>query len=69
MFLSVLETDSDMHVDSGVDTTHAVMGVACLKAEGKSVFCVSFGGRGMQLCSRMDRYSYVQREKIPRMQQ
>jgi hypothetical protein len=27
MFLSVLETNSNMHVDSGVDTTHAVKGV------------------------------------------
>jgi hypothetical protein len=27
MFLSVSETDSDMHVDSGVDITHVVKGV------------------------------------------
>jgi hypothetical protein len=27
MFLSVSETDSDMHVDSGVHTTHVVKGV------------------------------------------
>jgi hypothetical protein len=30
MFLSVSETDSDMHVDSGVDTTHAVKGVGTM---------------------------------------
>jgi hypothetical protein len=31
MFLSVLETGSDLHVRSGASTMHAVKGVGCVK--------------------------------------